>query len=77
VSAAGRQAAAWQRCGERSAWLAAGPAGAVLTVSALVGGGWQPQVHRPGAARPAAADCGPVLTRRLAAQRWAERRPAS
>ena len=76
MSAAGRQAVTWQQSAERSTWLAAGPDGAVLTISRLAAGGWQPAVHRPGTARPAPADRGPVLARRLAAQQWAERRAA-
>jgi len=76
VTAAGSQAVTWERTGDRSTWLAAGPAGVVLAVSRLAGGGWQPVVRRPGAVRPAAGDRGPALSRRLAAQRWAEGRAA-
>ena len=74
MTAAGCQAVAWEHSGDRPAWLAGGPGGTMLAVSRLAAGGWQAAVGRPGAARTAAGDRSPVLARRLAAQRSAERR---
>ena len=74
MSAAAGQAVAWERTAERSTWLAGAPGGVILAVTHLAAGGWRAVVCRPGAERPAAGDRSPVLARRLAAQRWAERR---
>jgi hypothetical protein len=73
VSPRGRHAAGagcpadepWARTSDRAVWRAY-KSGLVLTVTHVIGGGWQPVVEGPGV-----TERGPVLAARAAAQRWA------
>ena len=67
--AAGQQPAdeSWARSSEPSTWRAC-KNGFVLTVTRVIGGGWQALVEGPGVTERSPA---PLQTR-LAAQRWAD-----
>jgi hypothetical protein len=76
VTAPAGHAVSWQPTADRAVWAAEGHGGTVLTVS-------RPRGRRLAAARDwapgTAAGCGesgPVMSRCLAAEAWAERRPA-
>jgi len=58
----------WARTSDRSVWRAY-KSGLVLTVTRLIGGGWQAVIEGPGV-----TERSPVLATRLAAQRWADSR---
>lgn len=58
----------WARTADRNVWRAY-KSGLVLTVTHLVGGGWQAVIEGPGVTRRS-----PVLGSRGAAQAWADDR---